>query len=133
MRIPQEDFEKLVAEAVDNLPPEGRRAMENVAFIVEPEVRPAKAEEMRIKRGELLLGLYEGVSKAHRGAGYSGVLPDRITIFQRPIEELAGENPQKLKEMVFDVVRHEVGHHLGFDEAGIRRHEEKRRTGKKNA
>ena len=123
MHLSQSEFETLLSEAIAALPPVGKASMDNVAFIVEPEVREAKASEMHIKKGELLLGLYEGVSKAKRGTGYSGFLPDKITIFQNPIELLAGNNPAKLKEILFGVVRHEVGHHLGFDEEGIRAHE----------
>jgi len=125
-------FVTLVSQAIDTLPPAGKKAMNNVVFIVEPEVREAKAREMRIERGQLLLGLYEGVSKLNRGSGYFAVLPDKITIFQHPIESLAGGNSEKLKEIVFDVVRHEVGHHLGFNEYGIRAYEKARREkGKK--
>lgn len=121
----EEEFEQLVREAIDALPLAGKKAMQNVVFVIEPEVRKEKANEMKIKRGQSLLGLYEGVSKLNRGAGYSWVLPDKITIFQHPIEMIAGDSPQKIKETVFDVVRHEVGHHLGFDEAGIREYEVK--------
>jgi len=123
MNMSRDEFEKLVVEAVAALPPIGKSAMDNVVFFVEPEVREAKAHEMHIQKGQLLLGLYEGVSKAQRGAFYSGVLPDKITIFQHPIELLAGNDPAKLKNILFGVVRHEIGHHLGFDEAGIREHE----------
>lgn len=122
----QSEFEKIVVEAMDALPPAGQKAMTNVAFFVEPHVREVKANEMHIKRGEFLLGLYEGVSLAQRGVGYSGALPDKITIFQEPIETLSGGDPAKLKELVFDVVRHEVGHHLGFNEPDIREHESTR-------
>ena len=125
--VEQTEFEKIVSEAIYALPPVGKAAMENVAFFVEPEVREAKASEMHIMRNQMLLGLYEGVSLANRGSGYSGVLPDKITIFQKPIEMLAGGDHAKLKELVFDVVRHEIGHHLGFDEAGIRAHEAARK------
>jgi predicted Zn-dependent protease with MMP-like domain len=126
MTMSQDEFEKLVVEAVAALPPIGKSAMDNVAFFVEPEVREAKANEMHIQKGQLLLGLYEGVSKTNRGAFYAGVLPDKITIFQRPIEMLAGNDPAKLREILFGVVRHEIGHHLGYDEAGIRAREAKR-------
>jgi predicted Zn-dependent protease with MMP-like domain len=119
----QSDFENLVSDAIDALPPVGRKAMMNIAFFVEPKVREVKASEVHIKRGELLLGLYEGVSLAQRGVGYSGALPDKITIFQEPIELLAEGNPEKLKDLVFDVVRHEVGHHLGFNEPDIREYD----------
>lgn len=119
----QADFEQLVVEAIDGLPPIGKTKMENVAFVVESEVRPVKAHEIGLKRGNVLLGLYEGVNKLNRGVNYSGVLPDKITIFQNPIEKLSNGDLQKLKELVFEVVRHEVGHHLGFDEEGIRKYE----------
>jgi len=126
------EFEKLVSDAIQALPPAGKKAMKNVVFLVEPEVRSGKANEMKIKRGQLLLGLYEGVSKLNRGTNYSWVLPDKITIFQRPIETLSKGDPGKIKETVFDVVRHEVGHHLGFDEYGIREYEKKKKNLNKN-
>ena len=123
----QNEFEQLVSEAIEALPLSGKKAMKNVVFIVEPEVRARKAHEMNINRGQMLLGLYEGISKLNRGTGYSFVLPDKITIFQHPIEMLAGNDLLKLRETVFDVVRHEVGHHLGFDERGIRAYEASRK------
>ncbi|MCK9344514.1 MAG: metallopeptidase family protein [Candidatus Pacebacteria bacterium] len=119
----QTDFEQLVIDAIDALPEAGKKAMRNVAFFVEPKVRTAKANEVHITRDELLLGLYEGISLAERGDSYFGALPDKITIFQEPIEELAEGDSEKLKELVFDVVRHEVGHHLGFNEHDIREYD----------
>jgi len=76
---------------------------------------------------EVLLGLYEGVPKTKRGVNYFGVLPDKITIFQQPIEELAGRDEKKLKKLIYEVVWHEVGHHLGLDEQEIRTLETKKR------
>ena len=124
------EFEQLVSEAIGALPSAGKKAMKNVVFLIEQDVRREKANEMNIKRGEMLLGLYEGISKPHRGEGYFGVLPDKITIFQQPIEMLSGGDPLKIRETVYDVVRHEVGHHLGFDEPGIRAYEAKRKNNK---
>lgn len=86
------DFEQLISEAISALPEHGRKAMDNVAFVVEKEARRKKTKEVGIKVNEVLLGLYEGIPKTKRGAGYFGVLPDKITIFQQPIEELAGGN-----------------------------------------
>ena len=121
------NFEQLIREAISTLPEHGRRAMNNVAFVVERVARPKKAKEIGIKINEALLGLYEGVPKTKRGAGYFGVLPDKITIFQQPLEELTGRDENKLKRLVYEVVWHEVGHHLGFDEKEIRALEAKKR------
>ncbi len=121
------NFEQLIREAISALPEHGRKAMDNVAFTVEREARHKKAKEIGIKVNEVLLGLYEGVPKTKRGANYFGVLPDKITIFQQPIEELAGRDEKKLKKLIYEVVWHEVGHHLGFDEKEIRALETKKR------
>ena len=102
--------------------------MDNVAFTVERQTRQKKAKEIGIKVNEMLLGLYEGVPKTKRGASYFGVLPDKITIFQQPIEELAGRDEKRLKKLIYEVVWHEVGHHLGFDEKEIRALETKKKT-----
>ncbi len=122
------NFEQLINEAISALPEHGRKAMENVAFIVEREARHKKAREIGIDMNEVLLGLYEGVPKTKRGANYFGVLPDKITIFQQPIEELAGRDEKKLKKLIYEVVWHEVGHHLGFDEKEIRALEVKKKS-----
>ena len=124
-------FETLIREAIEELPPKIKEAMENVVFIVEREARRKKASEIGIRVDETLLGLYEGVPKTGRGINYSGVLPDKITIFQKPMEELAGGNEKKLKELVYEVVWHEVGHHLGFDEPELRALEAKKKIRKK--
>jgi predicted Zn-dependent protease with MMP-like domain len=101
--------------------------MENVAFFVEAEARRKKAREVGIKKYDVLLGLYEGIPKTKRGSGYFGVLPDKITIFQKPIEELAAGDKQKLRKIVSDVVWHEVGHHLGLGEKELRKREARRK------
>jgi len=121
-------FEQLVRGAVEALPVAGKAAMENVAFVVEKEARRQKAREVGIRRNEVLLGLYEGIPKTKRGANYFGVLPDKITVFQRPIEALAGGELGELRRLVYEVIWHEVGHHLGLDEKGIRAREAKRKV-----
>ena len=121
------NFEQLIREAISVLPKQGKKAMNNVSFIVEKEVRRKKAKEIGIQVNEVLLGLYEGVPKTERGENYFGVLPDKITIFQQPVEELAGRDKKKMKKLIYDVVWHEVGHHLGFDEQEIRALETKKK------
>ena len=119
-------FEKLVRQAVAALPSAAKGAMNNVAFMIEDEARRKRAGETSIKKGEILLGLYEGIPKTDRGAGYFGVLPDKITIFKKPLEELSGGDKKKLKNLIGETIWHEVGHHLGFDEKKIRALETRR-------
>lgn len=121
-----QEFERLVAEALAALPAGIRQAFDNLAFVIESEARRKKSAEVGIRVDEVLLGLYEGIPKNERGSWYGGVLPDKITIFRKPIEKLAGGDGEKLKELVRDVVWHEVGHHLGFNERQLRALERKR-------
>ncbi len=113
-------FEKLVDEAVLALPEKIKKAIDNVAFVVENEARRKKAGEMGIKKNEVLIGLYEGIPKIKRDDGYFGVLPDKITIFKKPIMELSGGSGEKLRKLVNETVWHEVGHHLGLNDAEIK-------------
>lgn len=122
----KEDFEKLVADAIKRFPNDIKEKINNVVFMVENEVRDKKRKEQNIMLNQTLLGLYEGVPRTSRGEGYSYVLPDKITIFQKPIENLCAGDSEKIKEMVYEVVWHEVGHHFGFSEAGIRKLEKER-------
>jgi predicted Zn-dependent protease with MMP-like domain len=78
------------------------------------------------------LGLYHGIPHVYRGQGYSGVVPDKITIYARPIEQ-ATRDPHQLPDMVRRVVWHEIGHHFGFDDqqlSAVERNWERRRTKK---
>jgi predicted Zn-dependent protease with MMP-like domain len=106
--VPDARFEELVAEALDGLPAELGRAMDNVSVFVEE----------RSRRGNLL-GLYEGIPLTQRHSGYSGmVMPDRITIFRQPI--CAGcETEDEVVRQVRRTVVHEVAHHFGIDDARL--------------
>jgi predicted Zn-dependent protease with MMP-like domain len=99
-------FEALVREALDELPDEIRDLMSNVAVTVEDES----------PRGEHLLGLYQGIPWGERGPYYAGVLPDKITIYRRPLERLAGGDAQRLKSQVRRTVLHEIAHHFGISD-----------------
>jgi len=124
----QAQFEQLIREAIDVVPERLQQKMNNLAFVVEEFARPGRG---RITRQHILLGLYEGVPLTRRGENYSGVLPDKITIFQQPIEELSGHDNEKIRAMVYDVVWHEIAHHFGFTERDVRQWEGKRRVTKK--
>lgn len=120
-------FERLVEEAVAALSPQARKEMKNVAIIIEQKPRRKKLREVGIRLHETLLGLYEGIPLIRRDSGYSGVLPDKITIFQEPIEELSGGSREKLADLVREVVWHEIGHHFGLSDPELRALEKKRK------
>jgi predicted Zn-dependent protease with MMP-like domain len=108
-------FEKLVAEALDELPRRFRRRLRNIAVVVESEPSRQLLEEMGLWPDRTLLGLYQGVPLTERGFSYGNVLPDRITIFQKPIEALC-RTQDEIKQAVQDTVMHELGHYFGLDD-----------------
>ena len=111
-------FEQLVAEALDGLPRRFRKSIRNIAVIVEAAPSRALLETMGLWPDHTLLGLYQGVPFPERGHGYGNVLPDRITIFQQPIEALC-RTPEEIKDVVRETVIHEVGHYFGLDDARL--------------
>ena len=120
-------FERLVVEAVEVLPLRVREAMKNVAIVIEQEPRWKKESEIGIKRQEVLLGLYEGIPLTGRDSGYFGALPDKITIFQKPIEILSEGSEERVIALVREVVWHEIGHHFGLSDREISILEKKRK------
>jgi len=120
------EFEKLVGEAVDTIPQEFLKKLNNVAIVVADEPTLQQRVKLRLRHGMSLFGLYEGVSLLRRGAGYTGALPDKITIFKRPMEYFARDN-NDLKEIVKHTVWHEIAHHFGMSESQVRASEAKRR------
>jgi predicted Zn-dependent protease with MMP-like domain len=106
-------FEELVAEAVGDLPEEFLDKLENVDVVVEDS--PARSQLGRAGRGMTLLGLYEGVPHTERTRGYNMILPDKITIFQKPIEAICRSEKEVVVE-VRRVVQHEIAHHFGLDD-----------------
>lgn len=110
-------FERLVAQAVDELPDFARERMENVAVLVEERPEPARLAALGHDPRQGLLGLYEGIPRPQRGSGYHLVVPDRITIFRQPILGQVGQGGDA--EIVREVQRtviHEVAHHFGLSD-----------------
>ena len=99
-------FEDAVTQALDSLPAELRDAMSNVAIVVEEENR----EEPD------LYGLYTGIALPDRTSSYGGVLPDKIAIYRRPLEEDFGHDADLLVDEIRITVLHEIAHHFGIDE-----------------
>ncbi|WP_432158392.1 metallopeptidase family protein [Streptomyces sp. bgisy153] len=130
LEMTREEFEELVAEALDRIPPELTRLMDNVAVFVEDEP-PADDPE--------LLGLYEGTPLTDRGEWYAGVLPDRITVYRGPTLRMCGSREEVVEETEVTVVHdtpkdisrervrdevavtvvHEIAHHFGIDDSRL--------------
>ena len=119
-------FEKIVREGIRAIPEKFLRKLNNVAIVIEGEPTTAQKKKLNIRSNWALLGLYEGVSQIRRGANYNATLPDKITIFQKPIEKEARDE-EDLKEIVKNTVWHEIAHHFGMSEAQVRQAEIKRR------
>jgi predicted Zn-dependent protease with MMP-like domain len=127
--VNRERFEELVAEAVSDLPEEFLDRLENVDVMVEDS--PARTQLRRVGRGMTILGLYEGVPHTERTRGYNMILPDRITIFQKPIEAICRSEKEVVVE-VRRVVQHEIAHHFGLDDNLLKAIEsDKRRRGRR--
>jgi predicted Zn-dependent protease with MMP-like domain len=120
----REEFTLLVEEAVREIPRRFRKAMRNVAVVVEEEPSPDILDEMEIGDGDTLFGLYQGTPLTQRGWGYGNNLPDRISIYQKPIEE-ACESEDEIRDCIAETVIHEFGHYFGMSEEEIEEIEEK--------
>ena len=115
-----EKFEQLVAKAVESLPTEIQDHLENIDIIVADEPTPEQKRSRRLGKNQMLLGLYEGIPLTKRTYGYTGVMPDKITIFQNPLEALCRSNEEIIEE-VQRVVRHEIAHHFGISDDRLKR------------
>jgi predicted Zn-dependent protease with MMP-like domain len=120
----RQEFSVLVEEALREIPPRFRAAMKNVAVVVEDEPTPDVLQDLEVEPGDTLFGLYQGTPLTERGWGYGNTLPDRISIYQRPIEE-ACEDDEEIRNCVAETVIHEFGHYFGMSEEEIEEIEEK--------
>ena len=93
--------------------------MKNIDIVVEERASPELRQEMKLERSSELLGLYQGVPIDRRGFYYGNVLPDKITLFQAPIESTC-KTKEEIEDKVREVVVHEVGHYFGLDDRRIR-------------
>jgi len=128
----RERFEQLVAMAVETLPEEFLTRLENIEVVVEDYPTQTQLAETKLKRGDILLGLYEGVPLTKRSHFYGMVPPDKITIFQKPIESKCRGDVEITAE-IQSVVQHEIAHHFGIDDARLKEIEKARTTRKKRA
>ena len=125
-KLSRTEFEKIVKQGIKAIPEKFLRKLDNVAIVIEDEPTLAQKKKLNLRPGWTLFGLYEGVPQAKRGTNYSAALPDKITIFQKPIEA-AARDEKDIKEMVKNTVWHEIAHHFGMDEVRVRQAEVRRR------
>jgi predicted Zn-dependent protease with MMP-like domain len=131
----REKFEELVKQGIEAIPKRFLEKLDNVDIVIENEPTDEQKKKLKLGEGSRIFGLYEGIPQTKRGF-YSGVLPDKITIFQKPIEEVAfnaafGEprlrRDEHVKKLVKNTVWHEIAHHFGMDEERVRKVENRKK------
>jgi predicted Zn-dependent protease with MMP-like domain len=123
----QTEFEKLVEQGIEEIPLEFRQKLDNVAIFVSPYPSPEQQRKINLRPGWTLFGLYEGIPLTKRGTNYAMAMPDRITIFQGPIQNATQGDLDGMREIVKNTVWHEIAHHFGMNEDEVREAERKRR------
>ena len=118
-------FDKYVTEGINAIPKEFRKEFNNLAFVIENYPTPYQQRKIAMRKGSIIFGLYEGVPLQRRNSGYTGVLPDKISIFKKPIEYFSRDE-EHLRKIVKNTVWHEVAHHFGMNEAEVRKAERDR-------
>ena len=118
-------FERLVVEAIALIPRRFRREMKNLALVVEDEPSAELLAEMEIEPPDSLYGLYQGTPLPERTWDFGNALPDRITLFQRIIEEDCDEDEDEIRAVIGETLIHEVGHYFGLSEEEIEEIEER--------
>lgn len=119
MLVSRELFEEMVAEALDALPPEFARRVENVEVTCEDWPSEEEMRAVGLSRRAVLAGLYRGVPHPRRAHWYAGVLPDRITLYRKVICAGARSRAQ-IRARIRETLLHEIGHHFGLDEEQLR-------------
>ncbi len=112
------EFEKLVGEAIDSLPQEFAKRLDNVSVVVKDWPTSAQMRKMGLPSWALLFGLYQGVPQTKRGIYYSS-LPDKITIFKGSILRVS-RTPEEVRAQVRATVIHEIGHHFGLSDKELK-------------
>lgn len=115
MRVTAEEFERLVRAAIAEIPEELRGYLDNVVVDVEPAPSAADLAGLEMEDSTELLGLYHGTPLTERSVEMGVQMPDRVTIYQRNIEQIC-ETPREIIEQIRTTVLHEIGHHFGMDE-----------------
>ena len=113
-------FVRLVQQALADLPSPYRDWLENIDVVVERRPRIQQLREAGLGPGETLFGLYEGIPLIDRDSGYGMVLPDKITVFQEPLEQECESDAELINEVRLTVL-HELAHHFGASDEELER------------
>lgn len=124
--IGEAKFKKLVEEGIRAIPEKFLKKLDNVAIVIEEAPAAQQLKAARVGRDRTLLGLYQGIPKTKRWNYGGGVLPDKITIFRKPILDEA-DSEEEVRQIVCGTVWHEIAHHFGMDEDEVGRRETRRR------
>lgn len=118
-KLTDEDFDKLITRAMDELPQEYITGLDNVAIVMADEPTEEQVVKMKLREeGKILLGLYEGIPLTQRGAGYTFVLPDKITLFKHSIL-MVSRNEDEFFEQIKRTLWHEIAHYYGLGHGRI--------------
>ncbi len=120
----REAFLRLVDDALASIPDRFRQALVNIAIVVEDEPTDAQLASVDIEPPDTLLGLYEGIPLTERQWSHGNALPDKITLFQGPIED-ASEDDDDAVVAIGETLIHEIGHYFGLSEEEIEEIEER--------
>jgi len=116
----KERFEDLISQVLKKLPYRFLNKLKNIAIIAQNEPSEFQRQQLGYSSGGCILGLYEGVPQIKR-QHYHRAAPDKITLFQKNIERAAGNNQERIKQIVQETVWHEIAHHFGMNEEEIKK------------
>lgn len=116
MKPPTDDeFSDMISRALDELPSKYTSRLKNVLITYEDEPDPDQRKKLGLGCGQSLFGLYEGIPLTQRGNGFSGQLPDKITLFKIPLFHFAGGDEDKLRARIKHTLWHEIAHYFGLN------------------
>lgn len=127
MQLPTDkEFSKLIAQALDELPEKYTSKLDNVFITYEDEPSGDQRSKLKLACHQTLFGLYEGIPLTKRGNGFSGQLPDKITLFKLPLFHFAAGDEAKFKSQIKHTLWHEIAHYFGLDHDRIHQLEDRR-------
>ena len=118
MQLTDQEFDMLISRAMDELPQEYIKGLDNVVIVQADDPTPEQLEKMKVEPHHVLLGLYEGIPLTQRGSGFSGMLPDKITLFKNPILAVVSSDDE-LHEQIKRTLWHEIAHYYGLNHSHI--------------